>query len=60
MKLIITTLLWLSISYCQTAKQSSGVLNSNIGMSAGTYANAGTDKMDVDGFFNTIYVGVTF
>ena len=50
MKLIITTLLWLSISFCQTAKQSSGALNPNIGMSAGTYANAGTDKMEVDGF----------
>jgi len=65
MKLIITTLLWLSISYCQTAKQSSGVLNSNIGMSAGTYANAGTDKLEVDGFFeiqsiNGLYGDVWF
>ena len=60
MKIISITLLWLSISFCQTAKQSSGALNSNVGMSAGAYANAGTDKMDVDGFFNTIYVGVTF
>ena len=49
MKLIITTLLWLSISFCQTTKQSSGALNPNIGMSAGTYANAGTDKLEVDG-----------
>jgi hypothetical protein len=56
MKLIITTLLWLSISYCQTAKQSSGVLNSNIGMSAGAYANAGTDKMEVDGFFEIQFI----
>ena len=56
MKLIITTLLWLSISYCQTAKQSSGVLNSNIGMSAGTYANAGTDKLEVDGFFEIQFI----
>jgi len=60
MKIISITLLWFSISFCQTTKQSSGALNPNIGMSAGTYANAGTDKMDVDGFFNTIYVGVTF
>ena len=51
MKIISITLLWLSISFCQTAKQSSGALNSNIGMSAGTYANAGTDKLEVDGFF---------
>ena len=51
MKIISITLLWLSISFCQTAKQSSGALNSNFGMSAGTYANAGTDKMEVDGFF---------
>jgi hypothetical protein len=29
-------------------------------MSAGTYANAGTDKLELDGFFNTIYIGVTF
>jgi len=51
MKIISITLLWLSISFCQTAKQSSGALNSNVGMSAGAYANAGTDKMEVDGFF---------
>jgi hypothetical protein len=51
MKIILITLLWLSISFCQTTKQSSGALNSNVGMSAGAYANAGTDKMDVDGFF---------
>jgi len=51
MKIISITLLWLSISFCQTTKQSSGALNPNIGMSAGTYANAGTDKMEVDGFF---------
>ena len=51
MKIISITLLWLSISFCQTAKQSSGALNPNIGMSAGAYANAGTDKMEVDGFF---------
>jgi len=51
MKIISITLLWLSISFCQTAKQSSGALNSNVGMSVGAYANAGTDKMDVDGFF---------
>ena len=65
MKLIITTFLWLSISFCQTAKQSSGVLNSNIGMSAGAYANAGTDKLEVDGFFeiqsiNGLYGDVWF
>ena len=65
MKIISITLLWLSISFCQTAKQSSGVLNSNIGMSAGAYANAGTDKMDVDGFFeiqsiNGLYGDVWF
>jgi len=51
MKIISITLLWFSISFCQTAKQSSGALNSNVGMSAGAYANAGTDKMEVDGFF---------
>ena len=51
MKRILITLLWISIPYCQTSKQSSGALNSNIGMSAGTYANAGTDKLEVDGFF---------
>ena len=51
MKIISITLLWFSISFCQTAKQSSGALNPNIGMSAGTYANAGTDKLEVDGFF---------
>ena len=56
MKLIITTFLWLSISFCQTAKQSSGVLNSNIGMSAGAYANAGTDKLEVDGFFEIQFI----
>ena len=65
MKLILTILLWLSISFCQTAKQSSGALNPNIGMSAGAYANAGTDKMDVDGFFeiqsiNGLYGDVWF
>ena len=51
MKIISITLLWFSISFCQTTKQSSGALNPNIGMSAGTYANAGTDKLEVDGFF---------
>ena len=51
MKIISITLLWFSISFCQTAKQSFGALNPNIGMSAGTYANAGTDKLEVDGFF---------
>ena len=51
MKIISITLLWFSISFCQTAKQSSGALNPNIGMRAGTYANAGTDKLEVDGFF---------
>ena len=51
MKIISITLLWFSISFCQTAKQSSGALNPNISMSAGTYANAGTDKLEVDGFF---------
>jgi len=65
MKLILTILLWLSISFCQTAKQSSGALNPNIGMSAGAYANAGTDKMEVDGFFeiqsiNGLYGDVWF
>ena len=65
MKIISITLLWLSISFCQTAKQSSGALNSNVGMSAGTYANAGTDKMEVDGFFeiqsiNGLYGDVWF
>ena len=65
MKIILTTLLWLSISFCQTAKQSSGALNSNVGMSAGAYANAGTDKMEVDGFFeiqsiNGLYGDVWF
>ena len=65
MKIILITLLWLSISFCQTAKQSSGALNSNVGMSAGAYANAGTDKMDVDGFFeiqsiNGLYGDVWF
>ena len=56
MKIISITLLWFSISFCQTAKQSSGALNPNIGMSAGTYANAGTDKMDVDGFFDIQFI----
>ena len=56
MKIISITLLWLSISFCQTAKQSSGALNSNVGMSAGAYANAGTDKMDVDGFFEIQFI----
>ena len=56
MKIISITLLWLSISFCQTAKQSSGALNSNFGMSAGTYANAGTDKMEVDGFFEIQFI----
>ena len=51
MKRILITLLWISIPYCQTSKQSSGALNSNIGMSAGAYANTGTDKSEVDGFF---------
>ena len=51
MKLIIITLFWFSISFCQTSKQSSGALNPNIGMSAGTYANAGNGKLEVDGFF---------
>ena len=51
MKIISITLLWFSISFCQTTKQSFGALNPNIGMSAGTYANAGTDKLEVDGFF---------
>jgi hypothetical protein len=65
MKIISITLLWLSISFCQTAKQSSGALNSNVGMSAGAYANAGTDKMEVDGFFeiqsiNGLYGDVWF
>jgi len=65
MKIISITLLWLSISFCQTAKQSSGALNPNIGMSAGAYANAGTDKMEVDGFFeiqsiNGLYGDVWF
>ena len=65
MKIISITLLWLSISFCQTTKQSSSALNSNIGMSAGAYANAGTDKMDVDGFFeiqsiNGLYGDVWF
>ena len=56
MKLIITTLLWFSILFCQTAKQSSGALNSNVGMSAGAYANAGTNKLDVDGFFEIQFI----
>jgi hypothetical protein len=65
MKIISITLLWFSISFCQTTKQSSGALNPNIGMSAGAYANAGTDKMDVDGFFeiqsiNGLYGDVWF
>ena len=65
MKIISITLLWFSISFCQTTKQSFGALNPNIGMSAGTYANAGTDKMDVDGFFeiqsiNGLYGDVWF
>jgi hypothetical protein len=65
MKIILTTLLWLSISFCQTSKQSFGALNPNIGMSAGAYANAGTDKMEVDGFFeiqliNGLYGDVWF
>ena len=65
MKIISITLLWFSISFCQTAKQSSGALNPNIGMSAGAYANAGTDKMEVDGFFeiqsiNGLYGDVWF
>ena len=51
MKIILIILLWFSISFCQTAKQSSGALNPNIGMSAGAYANAGTDKFELDGFF---------
>ena len=65
MKIISITLLWFSISFCQTTKQSSGALNPNIGMSAGTYANAGTDKLEVDGFFeiqsiNGLYGDVWF
>jgi len=56
MKIILTTLLWLSISFCQTSKQSSGALNPNIGMSAGAYANAGTDKLEVDGFFEIQFI----
>ena len=65
MKIILTTLLWLSISFCQTSKQSFGALNPNIGMSAGAYANAGADKMEVDGFFeiqliNGLYGDVWF
>jgi len=65
MKIIYLNLLWLSISFCQTAKQSSSALNSNIGMSAGAYANAGTDKLDVDGFFeiqsiNGLYSDIWF
>jgi hypothetical protein len=56
MKIISITLLWLSISFCQTAKQSSGALNSNVGMSAGAYANAGTDKLEVDGFFEIQFI----
>jgi len=56
MKIILTTLLWLSISFCQTSKQSFGALNPNIGMSAGAYANAGTDKMEVDGFFEIQFI----
>jgi len=56
MKIISITLLWLSISFCQTAKQSSGALNPNVGMSAGAYANAGTDKMEVDGFFEIQFI----
>ena len=56
MKIISITLLWFSISFCQTTKQSSGALNPNIGMSAGAYANAGTDKMDVDGFFEIQFI----
>ena len=51
MKLIITTLLWLSILFCQSDKQSSSALNPNIGMSTGVFANVGTDKMELDGFF---------
>ena len=65
MKLIITTLLWLSISFCQMSKQSFEALNPNIGMSAGAYANAGADKMEIDGFFeiqsiNGLYGDVWF
>ena len=56
MKIISITLLWLSISFCQTAKQSSGALNSKVGMSAGAYANAETDKLDVDGFFEIQFI----
>jgi hypothetical protein len=56
MKIISITLLWFSISFCQTTKQSSGALNPNIDMSAGAYANAGTDKMDVDGFFEIQFI----
>ena len=51
MKLIITTLLGLSILFCQSDKQSSSALNPNIGMSTGVFANVGTDKMELDGFF---------
>ena len=65
MKIISITLLWLSISFCQTSKQSFGALNPNIGMSAGAYANAGADKMEIDGFFeiqsiNGLYGDVWF
>ena len=56
MKIILIILLWLSISFCQTAKQSSGALNSNIGISAGAYASAGTDKMEIDGFFEIQFI----
>ena len=56
MKIILITLLWLSISFCQTTKQSIEALNPNISMSAGTYANAGTDKLELDGFFEIQFI----
>ena len=56
MKIILTTLLCFTYSFCQTAKQSFSALNPNIGVSAGTYANAGTDNLELDGFFEIQFI----
>ena len=56
MKIILTTLICFTYSFCQTAKQSFSALNPNIGVSAGTYANAGTDNLELDGFFEIQFI----
>lgn len=65
MKILLTILFCFTSSFCQVTNQSSGVLNPNIGLGAGLYANAGNDNMDLDGFFeiqfkNGLYGDVWF